>query len=113
MFSFFVKVHVRQEACRGYSYFHLYIYVFIYVFIYLFICVTPPGQMKNDTDLKYGTHAPIDLILSKNGCFVSSKKNDPEGLEKLFHVDFLQISSIAFLNFFISNRLPQLMSTIR
>ena len=28
----------------------------------IFICVTPPGQTKNDTDLKFGTHTPIDLI---------------------------------------------------
>ena len=28
----------------------------------VFICVTPPGQTKNDKDLKFGTHTPIDLI---------------------------------------------------
>ena len=34
----------------------------VYLFIYVCICVTPPGQTKNDTDLKFGTHTPIDLI---------------------------------------------------
>ena len=38
------------------------VYVCIYVFIYLRICVTPPGQTINDTELKFGTHTPIDLI---------------------------------------------------
>ena len=31
-------------------------------FIHSYICVTPPGQTKKDTDLKFGTHTPIDLI---------------------------------------------------
>ena len=26
------------------------------------VCVTPPGQTKNDTDRKFDTHTPIDLI---------------------------------------------------
>ena len=54
----FFKIHVTLAAGRGYSYFHLYMCVFVYVFI----CVTPPGQAKNDTDQKFGTHTPIDLI---------------------------------------------------
>ena len=29
--------------------------------MYLCMCVTPPGQTKNDTDLKFGTHTTIDL----------------------------------------------------
>ena len=41
---------------------YLCMYVFIYLCIYLFNCVTSPGQTKNDTDLKFGTHTPIDLI---------------------------------------------------
>ena len=36
------------------------VYVCVYVFIYL--CVTPPGHTNNDTDLKFGTYTPIDLI---------------------------------------------------
>ena len=28
--------------------------------MYAFICVTPPGQTKNGTDLKLGTHTPND-----------------------------------------------------
>ena len=35
---------------------------FVCLFIYLFVCVTSPGQTKNGTDLKFGTHTPIDLI---------------------------------------------------
>ena len=34
----------------------------VYVFIYVIICVTPSGQTKNDSDLEFGTHTPIDLI---------------------------------------------------
>ena len=33
----------------------------IYVFIYVFVSRLH-GQMKNDTDLKFGTHTPIDLV---------------------------------------------------
>ena len=35
----------------------------------LCMCVTPPGQTKNDTDLKFGTHTPIDLIWKRVFCF--------------------------------------------
>ena len=35
---------------------------FTCISVYVCICVTPPGQMKNDTDLKFGTHTPIDFI---------------------------------------------------
>ena len=38
------------------------VYVFIYLCIYLFVCVTSLGHTNNDTDLKFGTHTPIDLI---------------------------------------------------
>ena len=38
------------------------VYVFMYLFIYVFVCVTSPGHTNNDTDLKFGTHTPIDLI---------------------------------------------------
>ena len=38
------------------------VYLFIYVCVYLFICDTSLGQTKNDTDMKFGTHTPIDLI---------------------------------------------------
>ena len=34
----------------------------MYVFVCLFFCVTSPGHTNNDTDLKLGTHTPIDLI---------------------------------------------------
>ena len=38
------------------------VYVCMYVCMFLFMCVTSPGQMKHDTDLKFGTHNPLDLI---------------------------------------------------
>ena len=78
-------------------------YVFIYVCVYLFIRVTSPGQTKNDTDLKFGTHTL--LTLSKNGIFVFSKKTTltAASLKKLpCHVDFPHISSIALFLIFIS-----------
>ena len=55
---FSCQIHVSRAAGRGYSYFQLYMCVCIYVVI----CVTPPGQTKNDTHLTFGTHPPIDLI---------------------------------------------------
>ena len=54
--------------------------------------VTPPGQSKNDTDLKFGTHTPIDLIY-KMPC----------------HVDFLQISSIALYILFFWRRAGEIL----
>ena len=56
--------------------------------------------MKNATDLKFGTHTPIDL--SKEWLFIFSKKMTLRVaiLEKLpCHVDYPHISSIAMLNF--------------
>ena len=35
---------------------------YVYVCMAVFICVTPPDITKNDTDLKFSTHTPIDLI---------------------------------------------------
>ena len=32
------------------------------VYVCMYLCVTPPGQTENDTDLKFGTHTPIDLF---------------------------------------------------
>ena len=34
----------------------------VYVCRAVFICVTPPGQTKHDTDLKFSTHTHIDFI---------------------------------------------------
>ena len=48
----------EASSRRQYSYVHLYICVFVYVFM----CVTSPGHTNKDTDLKFGTHTPIDLI---------------------------------------------------
>ena len=41
---------------------HKEIFMRVYVCRAVFICVTPPGQTKHDTDLKFSTHTPIDLI---------------------------------------------------
>ena len=43
---FFFKIHVR---------------VFSFIHIYM-CCKGPPGQTKNGTDLKFGTHTPLDYI---------------------------------------------------
>ena len=53
-----IKIHGRRAAGRGYSYFHLYM-CSMYVFIYLLMSVTPPGQKKHDTDLKFGANTPL------------------------------------------------------
>ena len=57
-----IKIHVRRAVGRGYSYFHLYMCVCFYLFVHLFMCVTPPGQTKNYTDLKFGTDTLLDHI---------------------------------------------------
>ena len=90
------NTHVRRIAGRGYSYFHLYIFVFIY------LCVALPlSKMKNDTDLKFGTHSPklhlitVFFFFSKIG-----PRGSPPHLEKLpCHKDFPHISSIALFYF--------------
>ena len=43
------------------------------VYLCIYLCVTSTGQRKNDTNLKFGTHTPIDLI--KNGFFGFSIKS--------------------------------------
>ena len=66
---------------------------------YVFICVTPPGHTENDTDLKFGTHAPIDL--TEKQVFVEKMTPEAASLEKLpCHVDFPHISLIALSSFF-------------
>ena len=58
--------------------------------------VTPPGQSKNDTDLKFGTHTPIDLIYKMIFCFFEKITLTTATLKELpCHDDFLQIISIA------------------
>ena len=58
--------------------------------------VTSPGQTKNDTDLKFGTHTPIDLIEKQVSCFFDQITVTAARLEKLpCHVDFPHIPSIA------------------
>ena len=58
------------------------------------ICVTPPGQTNNDTDLKFGTHTPIDLIQKLIFRFFEKMTLRAASLEKL--VDFPHNSSIAW-----------------
>ena len=60
--EFYIKIHLRRAAGRGYSEIHLYMCVFMNVFMYVCNCVMPPGQTNKDADLKFGPHTPIDLI---------------------------------------------------
>ena len=41
---------------------HREIFMRVYVCRAVFFCVTPPGQTKNDTDLKFSIHTPLDHI---------------------------------------------------
>ena len=68
-----IKIHVRRAADREYSYFHLYMCVCFSLFVYLFMCVTPPGQTKNDKD----THSPRPHL--RTVFFLFFQKSDPEG----------------------------------
>ena len=61
--------------------------------MYVFICVTPPGQTKNDTDLKFGTHTPLDRNFGFFAKKITLRAASPEKLP--CHVDFPHISSIA------------------
>ena len=64
--------------------------------------VIPPAQSKNDTDLKFGTHTPIDLIYKM--IFFSKKITlTAASLDELpCQVDFLQISSISLYILFLA-----------
>ena len=65
--------------------------VFIYGCIYAW-----PGQTKNDTDLEFGTHTPIELIKKWFICFFDQITVMASSLEKLpCHMGFSHISSIA------------------
>ena len=71
--------------------------------------VIPPAQSKNDTDLKFGTHTPIDLIYKR--IFFSKKITlTAASLDELLcQVDFLQISSIALYILFFWHRAGELL----
>ena len=57
------KIHVRRAAAEDILKFTcICVCLCMYLFIYVFVCVTSPGHTNNDTDLKFGTHTPIDLI---------------------------------------------------
>ena len=77
-----------------------YLCFFVYVvFVYVFICLTSPGPTKNDTDLIFGTHTRIDLILKRVFCFAEKILVTAASLKKLpCHVDFSHISLIALFN---------------
>ena len=69
-------------------------------FVDVFICATSPGQTKNDTDLIFGTHTRIDLILKPVFCFAEKIFVTAACLEKLpCHLFFPHISSIALYLF--------------
>ena len=69
----------------------------VYVSIYVFTCVAPPGLTKNETDLKFGTHTPLDNIQKRVFCFFENVILRAARLEKLqCHVDFQYISSIIY-----------------
>ena len=54
----FKNQNPREASSRS----RIFLISLVYVFIYICMCVTSPGQTKNKTDLKFGTHTPIDLI---------------------------------------------------
>ena len=94
--SIIFKIHVRRAANRGYSNFPLYMCVCFYLFVYLFMCVTPPNQTKNYTDLKFGTDPLLDQIWNRVFRFFEKVTLRAASLEKVqCHVDFPHISSIA------------------
>ena len=69
------------------------------VCIYVCNCVMPPGQTKNDTDLKFGTHTPLDHILKQ--VFFSKKSPWRPLASKNRRVTWI---------FHISSRLPWLIN---
>ena len=58
------------------------------------MCVKDPDQMKNDTDLKFGTHIPLDHIEK-----VTLRADIHE--KRPCHVDFPNISSITLYYVYI------------
>ena len=58
--EFFISQNPREASSR--SRIFLFSLVYIYVCICVFMFVRPPGQTKNDRDLKFGTHTPLDHI---------------------------------------------------
>ena len=93
-----IKIHVRRAADREYSYFHLYMCVCFSLFVYLFMCVTPPGQTKNDKD----THSPRPHLRTFFFCFFKKVTLRAANLENLpCLADFPHISSIALSRVFV------------
>ena len=91
----------REASSRPRIFLILCICVCVCVCIYVCICVTPPGQTKIDTDLKFGTNTAIDLILKRVFLFFDQIPVTAASLEKLpCHVDFPHISSIALFSVF-------------
>ena len=81
-----IKIHVRRAAGRGYSFIHLW--------MCLWVCTGPPGQTKNDTDLKLGNKQPKTISKNVFFLFFSIKRSCLEKLPR--HADFTHISSIGF-----------------
>ena len=68
-----VYVCIYQNPREASSRSRIFLISLVYVCICLFICVTSPG--KNDTDLKFSTHTPID---QKTG-FLFFRRNPRDG----------------------------------
>ena len=60
------------------------------------VCPETPGQTKNDTDLKFGTHTPLPHTWKRVFCLPEKVALRAASLEKLpCHMNFPHISSIA------------------
>ena len=57
-----LRENVFQNPREANSRSRIFLISLAYVCMYVFMRVTPPGQTKNDTDLKFGTHTSIDLF---------------------------------------------------
>ena len=60
---------------EGRDFFYLYVSISEYPSVDLFICARPPGQMKNDSDKKFGTYTlHLKNVKYKRGFRIFSKK---------------------------------------
>ena len=83
---------------------HTEIFMCVYLCMVVCICVTPPGQTKNDRDLKFRTHS--HRLYLKTSFFLFEKITlRAASLEKLpCHVDFPHISSISLFSVLIKTK---------
>ena len=56
--GFTIFKNPREGSSRS----RIFLFSLVYVCIRVVICVMPPGETKNDTELKFGTHTPLDHI---------------------------------------------------